>query len=192
MSGLRIEYVHASLEIDTTPARFSIKSPRPHFAATNVGVPAPTFEPNEFDASSTQSNIWEQVWSESGYRTPRMQQQYFEDNQNTTNATGMAVQNGGKAQAQTKVAHHRQPDPVQQLARQTKANSRLQNLDLGNVKINWDDHLLEINWEGLERPEFSWEPGAIEIRLKEHPSITISFDPPESGQFQEPMAVEAE
>ena len=187
MSGLRIEYVHAALEIDTTPARFSIKHTRPQIEISNVGVPAPAFEPTDLTEVNSQSQIWEKVWSESSYRTPRMQQQFFDNTavalSTPDEVTVDIAQNTTKNQI--RVAQNKEPSQTQQVARQPGRRNQ-PNLDLGSVKINWDDHLLEINWEGLERPEFTWEPGSIEIHLKEHPSITITFDPPESGQFLKP------
>jgi len=191
MSGLRIEYVHAALEIDTTPARFAIKHSRPQFETSNVGVPKPSFEPTDYTEVNSQQDIWSKVWDESSHRTPRMQQQFFDKSSVAVSTPNEIIVDTAQSTAKTKTraAQSKMSSPAPQVAQQSKRRSSA-NLDMGNIKINWDDHLLEINWEGLERPQFTWEPGSIEIHLKEQPAITITFDPPEAGKFFEPELIE--
>lgn len=208
MAGLRIEYQRALLEIKTTSARFTIKNHHmPRFEAKSA---MPRFQLDQQQQEPV-SNDWEMVWAESGRRSARMQRQYYQQTPGQANAESTPQQgvilDGAQDQKQMvaegqpmrphrpRMARMRpaaQPKPAQpiqadpQLAQMTRARSRKAMSNDPGIKINWAEHLLEIKWDGLERPEIEWDPHSIEIKLKDHPSIQISFDPEVPKQFVAP------
>ncbi len=47
----------------------------------------------------------------------------------------------------------------------------------GSLTIEWDIQDLEIDWEGVGKPNISVEPHSVEIFLRNRPSIKITYVP---------------
>ena len=182
---IRIEQEHAQIGIINHRAKLVIESNRPMMkvvrrpAKMNITRQRPSFQVdwaevrNRIFAHKQGSSFVIDLGHEASARGRR--------------ATEEIVQDGNRMGA-----IHLQGDPVADIARRKMVSDQPElnvnpvpqplpeiTWNPGSMTIDWEVHQLEIEWEGLGKPNIQVEPHSVEIFLRNRPSIKIFFIPDE-------------
>jgi len=170
-----IQSTRAQIQIKSDPVRLKIRSRRAQMRVHRV---RPKMKVN-----------WQQVRAQSGLRSPSAQRKYMQQKYrnmalNSISQIGSQydqigdIQNtipgGPEIVARVAFNHMLQQDiPVVDIASMPSSMPEIE-WENGDIEIEWEPAQLEMEWEGSVRPEISFTPHTVEIRLISGETIRVS------------------
>lgn len=180
MGSLSINNYRSTLEIRTTNSKIQIRTPKPKFRIKRTPPQMtvirrmPTFKVN-----------YQKVRAESGLGGPEAmrQEMYSRAHSKTMDAIANIAQTGDYLM---RIEHSDGTDMIAQVAfnnmqaaiPEINIGSMPQSLpevewDHGEFKIVWSEGSFELEWDTDFRPDISFTPHSVEIKIRNYPKINV-------------------
>lgn len=177
MNTLSIHTERATIEITQRPARMTVESRSPAFSVQSdmprmeIQTVKPTFDVD-----------WSAVHASSGMASPMQLNDQFtqESRQKALEGIGSIVERGDtlknvndpNAITEVAVSVSVKDTPEFNVGLMPQERARIE-WDPGSCTIEWSSPVLQIEWDKEFMPVIQWEPYAVEVQLRNRPSVQI-------------------
>lgn len=179
MDSIKIHTKSPMLEIESTPAKLHITTPKPAMKITNsrpvmrVRRKAPTFKmvSNKPVKGGTANPCAEKTIYKYRNRARQLKLQAAADEAANKQEGAKHTKQAAEIIDAAREKAEKAPDRLNvSLAPKERPSLEWEN---GELIIEWETSDLHIEWDGLGRPSIEVEPHSVEVRVKNHASVKI-------------------